>query len=368
MPRNEYQQKMNRIRNYLNQHNLQGVLLGKQHNFAWATCGKTNRVLQGSEKGHSSLLISPDNSYLLASNIELPRLTAEEIDELPVKTVGYQWNKENLPKTIEDLGINPRAVQTDTPSLGFKQLPTNFSHLRYAFTEPELDRYYSLGQDATRVVENYCRQHIEPGQTELEIAGGLSSRLLGEDIIPTVLLIGSDRRAFNYRHPIPKNKQLENYVMVVVCGKRNGQIINLTRCVHFGPVSNQLSDRFQSCCQVDATFISATRAGRTPATVLGKGIQAYHNQGYSDEWKQHHQGGATGYREREYLATNETTGPIVPKQPMAWNPSIQGAKCEDTIIAHENNYSFVTEPGEAWPTIEVHRGNKDISRPNLLKR
>jgi hypothetical protein len=57
---------------------------------------------------------------------------------------------------------------------------------------------------------------------------------------------------------------------------------------------------------------------------------------YKDEWKKHHQGGPTGYACREFTITPTTEGVIRSNQAYAWNPSITGAKCEDTTYLHED--------------------------------
>jgi hypothetical protein len=187
-------------------------------------------------------------------------------------------------------------------------------------------------------------------------------------IRPSVLLVGSDRRAFNFRHPIPKNKQIKNYVMVVVCAKREGQVVNLTRCVYFGKAPQILANRFKACAYVDARMISASIPDMKVTEILKEGIKAYQEMDYPNEWKKHHQGGATGYREREYLATLKSNEIVLENQPFAWNPSIKGAKSEDTIIAKEEDFYFITQPGADWPTIRVNVEGKEILRPNLLIR
>ena len=54
--------------------------------------------------------------------------------------------------------------------------------------------------------------------------------------------------------------------------------------------------------------------------------------------KFYHQGGATGYETRDYIATPNSSLIVQPNQAFAWNPYIKGAKSEDTILVTEKGY------------------------------
>jgi antitoxin VapB len=83
---------------------------------------------------------------------------------------------------------------------------------------------------------------------------------------------------------------------------------------------------------VNAALLNATRVGETSAELFKLAQLAYAAQGSPGEERFHHQGGATGYGEREWVATPEGADVVVNNQAFAWNPSIHGAKVEDTVI------------------------------------
>jgi antitoxin VapB len=59
---------------------------------------------------------------------------------------------------------------------------------------------------------------------------------------------------------------------------------------------------------------------------------AYAAQGFPGEECFHHQGGPTGYGEREWVATPAGNEVVTNNQAFAWNPSIRGGKVEDTVL------------------------------------
>jgi len=366
----ELQEKKRRIEGYIQEEGLEGLLLARDYNFAWATAGRDNHVTRGSEEGASFLLFDSEKAYLLTTNIEAPRLREEELSKelreaFSLEVIAYPWYEEELEGTVAELGVEPEGVRTDVPSLGFAPLGADFFRLRKSLTPGERERYRSLGEKATEVMEDFCR-NLEPGLSEMEIAGSLGGKLMESGMEPSVLLVGSDERARKFRHPVPQEKCVEDYVMVVICARREGQVVSLTRCIHFGSVPKELRDKFSACAQVDAAMIAATRPGRAVGSVVERAQEVYAEQGFPGEWKHHHQGGPTGYKERDYLATAGSEDPILEGQAFAWNPSIQGAKSEDTILVEKEGAQLITEPDD-WPTISVETNGRSFQRPDLLK-
>ena len=155
--------------------------------------------------------------------------------------------------------------------------------------------------------------------------------------------------------------------MLVVGARKWGLDISATRLVHFGKLPAELADKHRAVCQVDATFISATRPGAAVQDIFAKGVAAYEASGYPDEWKLHHQGGATGYAPRDYKGTMECPETVLENQAFAWNPSITGTKSEDTIIAMADQ-TEVLSTDEQWPILEVEYAGDKLARPDILVR
>jgi antitoxin VapB len=206
----------------------------------------------------------------------------------------------------------------------------------------------------------------QPGETEHQIAARLDFESRNRGIQPIVNLIATDERIFAYRHPLPTFKKLNRYAMLVLCGRRWGLVCSITRLVHFGSIPEELRRKADAVAKVDAALIAATRPGNNLSQVFQRGVEAYADNGFLDEWKLHHQGGPAGYEPREYIATPATKDAVIIGQAFAWNPSITGAKSEDTIqIGEFDNEILTAIPG--WPIVEVEVDGKIYPRPAILE-
>jgi hypothetical protein len=67
----------------------------------------------------------------------------------------------------------------------------------------------------------------------------------------------------------------------------------------------------------------------------------YAEEGFPDAWREHHQSGITGYASREVVATPETRQSIEAGQVFAWNPSLPGAKAEETFVLTVNGLETI---------------------------
>ena len=81
-------------------------------------------------------------------------------------------------------------------------------------------------------------------------------------------------------------------------------------------------------------------------------VRAYADAGFAGEEQRHHQGGAIGYRSREWIAHPASEEVAQGRQAFAWNPSISGARVEDTALLTENGIEIITNtPG--WPALPI---------------
>lgn len=360
---NEFQIKQERVKNFLREHELKGVLLSRQSNFAWITGGGDSHVVMGSDLGVASVLATENKNYIITNNIEARRIKDEEIKQ-NFNIASHFWYEDEKRLAIIKKICPINKLGSDAPLPGAKLIASEFSKLRYSLTPEEIGRYEWLGRKCGKSMGKVCHS-IKIGDTENEIAGRLAEDLLSNGIVPTVLLIAADDRISKYRHPIPTDKKIKKYVMVVLCGRKWGLIVSLTRIVHFGKISKELRRKHNAVTKIDTCFISCTKPGAKVSEIFKCALQNYKETGFANEWKLHHQGGATGYEGRDYKGTLVCKEVVQKNQAFAWNPSITGTKSEDTIIALPGETKVISTVPD-WPMLCVECCGIEIKRPDIL--
>jgi Xaa-Pro aminopeptidase len=167
---------------------------------------------------------------------------------------------------------------------------------------------------------------------ETEAAGAILGACRAAGLFASALMVAGAARLPRHRHPIPTGAPLGARAMVVVCAERGGLYANLTRFVHFEPPDAELTAKLEACQGILARLRDATRPGRTLGDVFDDCRSFYAEAGVPDGWRHHHQGGLTGYRSREVIAAPGVTLEIGVGQAFAWNPSLPGAKAEETFV------------------------------------
>jgi len=360
----ELKLKLERIQKLLAQSGLNALLLRQFGNFAWATCGAACYINTADSAGNASLLITPDGRFVLTDNIEAKRL----MDEEGLSDQGWGFEVSPWYERKDKISELTRGMKlgADTAFPNAKELAGEIAALRYALTPEEGERFRTLG----KICSDGMREAVEavrPGMTEYEIAAALSKAVEGRGVQAIVNLIATDERIFSYRHPLPTSKKLQRYAMLVLCGRKWGLICSVTRLIHFGTLPDDVRRKAEAVAHIDATMIAATRPGHTMGDVFQQAQSAYASFGHPDEWKLHHQGGSAGYAPREITATPTSSEPILEGQVYAWNPSIAGAKSEDTILIGKQTNEILTEMKD-WPTTAVQIGGQTIKRPAILEK
>ena len=359
----EFNIKMNRVRGFLDDSGADGAAFTRTDHFAWLTCGGSSYVNSAGEGGVGTVVVTRDRAVLITNRIEERRLADEEIAGLPIEVVALPWQADREAFAAKEYFRGGKFF-TDIPFAGLAPLVAAFDTLMYELTAAEIARYRELGRLTGEALQAACRKAVR-GISENEIAGLLARNCLASGVHPTVMLVAADERLKLYRHPLPTENRVDKTVMVVVCGRRHGLIASCTRIVSVGEPDAELVRRHEACIRVDLAFNTGTLPGRRVADVFAEAQEAYREGGFDGEWNLHHQGGGTGYKGRNFFGSEHSSEVVSAYTAYAWNPSITGTKCEDTMLVLPGGNEFITQAAD-WPRRAIEYKGRVVERPDIL--
>ena len=346
---------------------LDGVLISTQHNFAWLSGGGLNGVDLSRENGVASLLVTRDaRRYVITNNIEMPRMLAEEVSAADFEPLEFGWQDGGrlLQLAREAAGGEARIASDVDWMDGLPPIEHRVASCRYQLTAAEIDRYRQLGRDAGAAMKDVLA-NLKPGLTELEIGETVRHRLAEDGITSVVTLVAVDERIEKYRHPVPTSKRWSKTLLIVTCAKRQGLIVNLSRVVCAGTPDGHLIAKTEAAAYVNSVLMDATRPGTKASELYAAAAQAYAAKGFASEIDKHHQGGATGYRTRDWVAHPDSSEVVQAGQAFAWNPSITGTKVEESCIVVDDGVEIMTSSA-GFPIITTVVNGKEYSSPGIL--
>lgn len=338
--------------------NYSHLLIERQENFSWLLGGRGHIGL-ASEKSCGSLLVSKDQLVLISNNIELKRLLNEEVKEASAWESFY-WFEESEKKSIVDQYVKGQNIVDDS------SLIEDFKILRTTLDDSQKARYRYTARLTGEAVEAVCyRTNI--GMTEYEVAGEIAKELYSRGIDPVVTLIGCDDRLDRFRHFLPTMKKIERKVIISVVGRYQGLMSSVTRTVYFEKPTQEELTKMDAVRKIDAFLIASTKPGISFKALFENLKESYKENGYEGEWKKHHQGGLTGYLPREERIMSTSRFIIGDNQAYAWNPSVPGAKSEDTILIDGNRFDILSLTGN-FPDEKVDVLGEVVVRPTYILR
>lgn len=366
-PAQELDIKLDRLRRLMHACKTESLLLRTRGNLSWLTGGGVFHVNAATDNAVASLLVQPERLTLITNNIEAQRLIDEQ---LPAETrerftvVGCDWWSPHKQGELLGQLVGSQKLSVDTGD-GADNIAPAVTAVRGSLTEAEVRRYMTDGPALATTLEVVAAQ-VRRGMTEREIAA-MIGRVLGEiGFRVAVCLVGADERIDTRRHPLPTDRAAQHRAMLVAVAERSGLYCAATRIVSLGEPDGELRRRMRAVAEVNATAIASSEPGRPWREVLESVVGAYAEAGYADEWKLHHQGGPIGYQPRDAIVTPATEGEIAEAQAIAWNPTITGVKCEDTIITGAGGRLMLCGPGADWPAFEIERDGKAIRCADML--
>lgn len=298
---------------------------------------------------------------VVSNVIEAPRLAETEFGSGPdvSEHLVVPWwgaRSDHFPQ-------GPR-VGTDRPWADAIDVSADLAAARRILDQDQIATLAEVSAQAAAATGRVARS-LTPGLTEYEVAGRLAAELLAAELDPVVLMVAADGRDRRHRHPLPTGRRGTASFLLVCCGRRLGLIASVTRQVLFTGAGHDRSERDarqQAVLGVEQAYLDASVPGRRLGDVVSAGIAAYPRHGFAgDEWTRHHQGGLSGWMPREFPAHPGSQEVLSAGMVVAWNPSGDGVKVEDTCLVEDGGVRPLgSDPG--WPSLEI--GGR--SRPGLL--
>jgi Xaa-Pro aminopeptidase len=336
--------KLDRVRGWLAGSGQGAALFTTQPSVAWVTGGLEDRVVRNEEPALVWALVSETAAFLITTNIEQPRLVAEE-DLGPFELHAVPWySSGGLAEVAESLADGQKVAEAP-------------ASLRMPLVPAETERLMVLGAETAQALEGAMRAW-QPVERECDLAARIAAALEERLIFPSVLLVGGAERRRAFRHPVPSRAVTGRDVLAVVVGVRGGLNVACSRSASAGSPDPDLAARHEAACAVEAAMITATKPGWRWMDVLRTGQAAYRAAGFDGEWREHVQGGPIGYLSREFdvvPGTPSGSEVIAAGTAFAWNPTVRGAKSEDTFVVDRSGPAVpVTNPAD-WPVLESGR-------------
>jgi Xaa-Pro aminopeptidase len=361
----EIQLKLQKVRELMERHEAKGVRLKGVDWFAWATGGGDSSVIFSSEVGIAEVFITRERAYILTNTIEAERLTIEEVGS-GFEVMAFPWRNSLAADEFVASNLPQREILSDRPSASERALPDSFNIAKLTLTMHELGRYRKLGSDAAQAATQALSK-VHPEMTEYELAGIAAKELWTRGIHPLLTLVGGESRIGRYRHPVATSAKLGDHAMLVICGRRHGLFANLTRHVYFRKLREDEMRRAYDVALVEEEAWNATEELKSMDEIFARIQAKYSSLGYNTDIFAHHQGGPTGYLSREAIAGSIGSAFVwqaAPKMAFAWNPTLSGAKIEDTIFLGDDRRIQILTCDPQWPTTEVG----DRLRPDVWIR
>jgi hypothetical protein len=355
--------KQKRVAALLQEVGCDGLLVLESENVAALTAGGTVRgVLDPAEA--PALYFSPEQRWVLCGNADSQRFFDEEVDGLGffLKEWPWHWGREQL---LADL-CQGRNIACDRRREGTTYVGSHLRQMRRRLDGYDQGCLLALGQIVSHALEATCRT-MNPGETEREIAGQISHRLMHRGAHPISTSVAADGRSRLYRQHGFTSMVVEKYSVLTACARKYGLCAMASRSVSFGPVDPQFRREHDAATKVSAGYVAATWPDAVPREILVAGQRIYVVCNFDHEWLQSPQGHVTGRAPVEMALTPKTEELFEADWAVTWRASAGAGLSCDTFLAAEEGPRLMT-PVEIWPLKRIRIQGAEFVRPDVLVR
>ncbi len=361
--RSDIDAKMGLVAALLQEVKCEGLLILDPENFAWLTSGALGRG-QLDPAQSPAAYCNGESRWILASSVDSQRIFDEEVDGLgfQLKEWPWHWGREQL---LNDLVLN-RKVACDVSFGNLPSVGPQLRRLRTVMTSYEQACFRALGLNVSHALEATCRT-METNQTERELAGQISHRLLHRGVFPLHIGVAADERSRDFRNFAFTSTTITNYVQMTVTARKYGLIATASRAACFGPLPEQIRRDHNAVCRVGASYMASTWPEALPREVLMAARRIYQVSGYEHEWMLSQQGRLTGRAVVELGFAPRTEELLQAGHVVTWHASAGAAASCDTFLVTDQGPKILT-PTESWPLKRIKIQGAEFVRPDVLQR
>ena len=363
----EVSEKINNVRKIIEEENLSGILLTKQYNVCWLTAGANNHVLWDDQNSLIGILITKDKEIVLAENGDYYRIQDEEFFNYPFEYIKYEWYATSLGKEVLKI-VGKGKIGADVFMEDSKDqinIDGMLSDYRAVLTDSEIERFSVYGKEAAEMITEVAKS-TRPGIKESEIAAMLSKEFVENGFSVAVILIGGDNRSLNYRHQVVTDYKIKKHYCFCGVGKREGFTYPISRVISFGKTDEELKIKQRKIETVYVYLNSLAKIGVNLKEIFNKLPEIYSSVGLNkEEWKNHTQGGTTGYLPREKIISEDVDYILRENNVIGWNPSLPGVMAEDVYLLKKDRLEYITYDRN-WPYQEITVNGLTQERPSIL--
>jgi hypothetical protein len=362
--RSDIDEKHHRVAIMLREAECDGLLVLKPENFAWLTSGAAPRGVLDPE-ARPALFFSAEGRWLLCSNTDTQRQFDEEMDGLgfQLKEWPWHWGRAQL---LADLKNQGRKLASDEPFDECHLLGEPLARLRRALSPYEVACYRALGQILSHALEATGRT-MTRGETEREVAGQLSHRLLHRGAQPVQIAVAADGRSRVYRQPSYTATPVNEFCVLSATARKYGLVVRASRSIAFGQPDAQFRKEHDAACKVSATYVASSWPESEPRAILASGQRIYQLVGVESEFFLCPQGHVIGRAPVELNFTPKVEELLQNNWAVCWHSSVGAAVSCDTFLITEEGPRAVTAT-EAWPLKRIKIQGAEFVRPDLLPR
>jgi Xaa-Pro aminopeptidase len=361
--RSDVDAKQSIVAGLLQEVECDGLLILEPDNFSWLSGGGASRG-NIDPASFPALYFTTEGRWVLSANVDSQRLFDEELDGLGFQLKEWPWNW-GRPQLLADL-CQGRNVACDQPLLSCKVVADKLQRRRRSLSDYERACYRALGQVVSHALEATGRT-LNVGDTEREIAGQLSHRLLHRGVYPVVLSVAADGRSRRYRQGGFTGTPIGAYCVLTAVGRKYGLTAMASRAVMFGQADPIYRKEHDSACRVSATYIASSWPDAMPKQILATGRRVFQVAEAEHEWLLCPQGHVTGHAAVELNLTPTTEDLLQAGWAITWNTTVGAASSCDTFLITEDGPRSLTPP-ENWPLKRIRIQGAEFVRPDVLAR